>query len=165
MLYARDLFTVMKMERTIRPPQVVRSEHYAANVACRYAAVKTLKYPPIANKAAVGARTRDALIEAMRLDTEGVVRSVSVVQLEHYVDLVKTDRAKSYAWWYALIIDPVVTTPFGHDCSGKYVDEIERCDQASLEQYLELSSRYFTHAEVDRCMTELRVAHAYLNAL
>ena len=159
---------VLEMERTLRPISVVTVGRYAGNVARRYAAAKTLKYP-LTNPSATGCKVRDALIEAMRLDTdleEAVVADDGPgPRLDRYVDLVASDRAKSYAWWYALIVDPVVCTPFDDHCTGHYVDALCQADPHALEEYLELSSRYFTHAEVDRCITELRVAYRYLTAM
>jgi len=162
MLYTHDLRIVSELEhglvRTLRIPKTA----YLERVATRYAAVRSLKYPD--GKHGSGARVRDTMLDAMRLDAEKVVE-ITTDPVVRYVDLIR-DRAKVYAWWYALVIDPVVWSPFDETCTGSYVDALRAADDedvASLEELFELSSRYFTHAEQDRCMNELRVAIRYLH--
>jgi len=157
----------MVMERSLRPVEGIGTARYMHDVLRRYAATKALTYPQTAKEVGTGVTTRDALIDAMRVDAgDRALETCDVQPLVTYVDLLRSDRAKSYAWWYALLVEPIVHIPYDTECTGVYVETLRRAEPemaSSLEEYMELTSRHFTHAEVDRCITELRVAHRYLN--
>jgi len=166
MMYTHDLRTVCLIERMVRRPVRITDASYHQAVARRYECINALKYPP--QSRGLGQETRDAFVEALRLDTQAGCRD-DVHQEEDpitfYVESVKTDRAKTYAWFYALVIDPLVYNPFDERCTGTYVDALRDANPEALSalvRHFEITSRYFNHAEVERCVNELRVALQYL---